>query len=153
MSSLINFHYDPFTEFDRLFNDAFTTRFLPSSALTESNSERPTVLRPRMNLHENEETNTVTATFELPGLKSEDVSIEVHQNRLTVSGEFSKTESHEESGYVVRERRQGRFQRTIQLPIGVKPEDVKANMENGVLSVTFPKLTQEQQQTHRVTIS
>jgi len=46
-----------------------------------------------MDLHENNEANTVTATFELPGLKSHDVSIEVHQGRLTVSGEFDKTEA------------------------------------------------------------
>ena len=40
-----------------------------------------------------EEENTVTATFELPGLKSDDISIEIHQGRLTVSGEFNKAES------------------------------------------------------------
>jgi len=74
----------------------------------------------RMDLHENNEANTVTATFELPGLKSQDVSIEVHQGRLTVSGEFDKTESREEGGYAVRERRDGKFSRSIQLPVGVQ---------------------------------
>lgn len=73
-----------------------------------------------MDVHENKDTNTVTATFELPGLKSEDVSIEVKQNRLTVTGEFHKAESHEEEGYTIRERRRGNFSRTIQLPVGVK---------------------------------
>jgi len=73
-----------------------------------------------MDLHENNEANTVTATFELPGLKSHDVAIEVHQGRLTVSGESSKTESREENGYAVRERRHGKFSRTIRLPVGVQ---------------------------------
>ncbi|KAI6010888.1 small heat shock protein [Pisolithus orientalis] len=152
MSSIMRFYYDPFAEVDRLFDDAFAARFTPSSAVTQkSNNNRQTAFRPRVDLHENQETNTVTATVELPGLKSDDVSIEVHQNRLTVSGEF-KTESREESGYVVRERRQGKFARTLQLPSGVKHEDVKARMEDGLLTVTFPKLTPEQQ-SHRISIS
>ncbi|KAI6001230.1 small heat shock protein [Pisolithus albus] len=153
MSSITRFYYDPFTEFDRLFDDAFSARFTPrSSAVAETDSDRQALVRPRMDLYENKDTNTVTAAFELPGLKSEDVSIEVHQNRLTVSGEFNKTESREESGYAVRERRQGKFSRTIQLPTGIKNEDVKAKMENGLLTVTFPKETPEQQP-HRITVS
>ena len=67
-----------------------------------------------------EEEHTVTATFEMPGLKSDDISIEIHQGRLTVSGEFNKAESREEGGYAVRERRHGKFSRTIQLPLGVQ---------------------------------
>ncbi|KAJ8591007.1 hypothetical protein M405DRAFT_895147 [Rhizopogon salebrosus TDB-379] len=46
---------------------------------------RPCLLQ--MDLHENPETKTVTATMELPGLKSEDIAIEVQGNRLIVSGE------------------------------------------------------------------
>ncbi|KAI6115123.1 small heat shock protein [Pisolithus thermaeus] len=152
MSSIMRFHYDPFAEFDRFFDDAFATRFMPPLLPTEGGSEKA-ILRPRMNLREDNEANTVTVTFELPGLKSEDVSIEIHQNRLTISGEFKEMETREETTYVVRERRQGKFRRTLQLPTGVKHEDVKAEMENGVLTIKFPKLTEEQQQTHRVTIS
>ncbi|KAI5992466.1 small heat shock protein [Pisolithus albus] len=152
MSSVTRFYYDPFAEFDRLFDDAFSARFLPSSAATDTSSDRQALVRPRMDLYENKDTNTVTAAFELPGLKSEDVSIEVHQNRLVVSGEFNTTESREESGYAVRERRQGKFSRTLQLPSGVKHEDVRAKMENGLLTVTFPKDSPEQKPRH-ITVS
>lgn len=156
MSSLVRFYYDPLTEFDRLFDDAFEARFQPLTAVTErnpaSNVNQQGLFRPRMGLHENKETNNVTATFELPGLKSEDVDIEVQQNRLTVSGEFNRGESREKSGYAVRERRHGKFSRTIQLPTGVKPEEVKAKMDDGLLTVTFPKTTPEQQP-HRISIS
>lgn len=72
-----------------------------------------------MDLHENSQTNTVTATFELPGLKKEDVDIDVHNGRLTVSGENLLSTEHEQSGYAVRERRLGKFARTLQLPKGV----------------------------------
>lgn len=74
----------------------------------------------RMDLHENKENNSVTATFELPGLKKEDVHIDVHNGRLSVSGETKLSTEHEESGYAVRERRFGKFSRTLQLPQGVK---------------------------------
>ena len=74
----------------------------------------------RLDLHESKDTNTVTAAFELPGLTSEGVAIDVHQNRLTVSGELASSDSQEERSYVVRERRSGKFSRTLQLPFGTK---------------------------------
>jgi HSP20 family protein len=73
-----------------------------------------------MDLHENKETNTVTATFELPGFKKEDISIDLHNGRLSVTAENKISEEHEESGYAVRERRYGKFMRILQLPQGIK---------------------------------
>lgn len=116
-----------------------------------------------MDLHEDSEKNLVTATFELPGLKKEDINIEVHDGRLIVSAESKISEEHEKDGYAVRERRYGKLSRTLQLPQGVKvilnlrccyeltgllttwlqEEEIKASMENGILTVTFPKTTPE----------
>jgi HSP20 family protein len=96
-----------------------------------------------MDLHENTETNTVTATFEFPGLKKEDISIDVQNGRMTVSAENKISSEHEESGYAVRERRYGKWSRTLQLPQGVKDSEIKANMDNGLLTVTFPKASAE----------
>lgn len=73
-----------------------------------------------MDLHENEENNTVTATFELPGLKKEDVNIDVQDGRLTIAGETKISSEHEKDGYAVRERRFGKFSRTLRLPQAVK---------------------------------
>ncbi|TFK56713.1 HSP20-like chaperone [Heliocybe sulcata] len=97
-----------------------------------------------MDLHEDIKQNAVTATFELPGMRKEDVNIDFNNGRLTVSGETKQSTERDESGYAVRERRYGRFSRTLQLPNGVKPEEVKASMENGVLTVTFPRASAEQ---------
>jgi HSP20 family protein len=72
-----------------------------------------------MDLRENSHTNSVIATFELPGLKKEDVQIDVQNGRLTVSGESNLSTEHEQNGYAVRERRYGKFARTLQLPKGV----------------------------------
>ena len=103
-------------------------------------------------MHESKENNLITATFELPGLKKEDVTIDLQNNRLIVSGETNFSDEEEENGYVVKERRSGRFSRTVPIPQGTKPEDIKASMENGVLTVTYPKTTQGQQ-AKRITIS
>ena len=73
-----------------------------------------------MDLHEDNEKNLVTATFELPGLDKENVTIDVHNNALTVSGESRVSTEHGENGYAVRERRFGRFSRSIPLPQGIK---------------------------------
>ncbi|KAG6370525.1 HSP20-like chaperone [Boletus reticuloceps] len=100
----------------------------------------------RLDLHESKGSNVVTATFELPGLKSEDVTIDLHHNRLIISGESATSNSHEEGGYAVHERRYGKFFRTLQLPFGTKPEDVTAKMEIGLLTLTFPKATDQQPQ-------
>lgn len=74
-----------------------------------------------MDVHENAETNTVSATFDLPGLKPEEVSIDVNQDRLTISGETSsQQQQRDERGYTVRERSWGKFSRTLMLPGGTK---------------------------------
>ena len=86
----------------------------------------------------------MTTTFELPGLTKQDVHIDVHNNVLTVSGESRLSSERDENGYAVRERRYGKFSRSVPLPQGIKPEEIKASMEDGVLTVTFPKMTPEQ---------
>ena len=73
-----------------------------------------------MDLHENAEKNTVTATFEFPGLSKEDVQVDVNNGRLSVSAETKKDTEKDEHGYAVRERQYGKFLRTLQLPQGVK---------------------------------
>jgi HSP20 family molecular chaperone IbpA len=73
----------------------------------------------RVDVHEGPD-NTIVASFELPGLKKEDVNIELHNNRLTVSGESKHSEERTEAGYAVRERRFGKFSRSVPLPEGTK---------------------------------
>ena len=73
-----------------------------------------------MDLPEDAEGNTVTATFELPGLTKDKVNIEVHCGNLIIAGEVSESTEKNEHGYAVRERKTGRFSRTVSLPDGTK---------------------------------
>ncbi|KAF9028799.1 hypothetical protein BDZ89DRAFT_1252504 [Hymenopellis radicata] len=63
-----------------------------------------------MELHEGAEKNIVTASFGLPGLEEEDVSIDVHDERLTITGERKIST---EERYAVKERKFGKFARTL----------------------------------------
>lgn len=117
------------------FDDMFTRAFRQSQQMD--------VFRPRMDIHHDDKANTVTAAFELPGVQKKDVSIDIHNNILNVSGEMKGTTEREEEGYTLRERRHGKFSRSLSLPPGTKNEDIKASMANGVLDVTFPRSVPE----------
>ena len=71
-------------------------------------------------MHYDKDTNNVNVTFELPGLQKEDVSIDVHDSVLTVSGEEKTFSERSDGGYVIRERRYGKFSRSLSLPDGLK---------------------------------
>ena len=73
-----------------------------------------------MDLHEDVDTNLVTATFEIPGLSKDMVNINLRDGHLIVSGEVSDSANMSECGYSIRERRTGRFSRSIKLPEGTK---------------------------------
>ncbi|GLJ26950.1 hypothetical protein SUGI_0527600 [Cryptomeria japonica] len=91
---------------------------------------------------------------DLPGLKKEEVKIEVEDGRiLQISGERSKEEEKKNEKYHRIERSRGRFLRRFRLPENAKVDEVKAGMENGVLTVTVPKQPQPQPEVKSIEIS
>ncbi|RAH97870.1 heat-shock protein [Acuticoccus sediminis] len=101
----------------------------------------PHAALPRMDIVEKD--GYIIMTAELPGLEEKDVDIEVNQNILTIKGE-KKTEREEkqDNNCYLSERTFGSFARAIELPEGVKADDVKASMAKGVLTITVPKPTE-----------
>jgi len=140
------FFYEPFYDLERFADTVFPSeppRHEQQAKYTRGSEGGVRPFKPRMDLHEDTEKNLVTATFEFPGVSKENVQIELQNGRLTVSAETRQSEEHTENGYAIRERRCGKYSRTLQVPQGVKEEELKASMENGVLTVTFPKSTPE----------
>ena len=85
-----------------------------------------------------ERDNRLVTRVDLPGMKKSEVSVEVTDGQLTLSGE-RKRESEETTNNVYRrEREYGSFYRSVPLPEGVKLEDVKATFADGVLEVSVP---------------
>ena len=76
---------------------------------------------------------------DLPGLAEEDVSIEIQDNTLTVSGERRAEHEDRQRGWYRVERSFGRFSRSLTLPEGVDADKVAASFDKGVLEVRIPK--------------
>jgi len=83
---------------------------------------------------------------ELPGLKPEEVSVEVTDDTIVIQGERQSQTEDNQGGIRRTERRYGRFYRAIPLPEQVNASDIQAKFENGVLEITAPV---PQQQSHR----
>jgi HSP20 family protein len=92
---------------------------------------------PAMDLVETEDHFVVRA--DLPGLGEDDISIELEDNVLTISGERKHEETAEKGGYYRVERAFGKFARTLTLPDGIDPDAIDAEFSNGVLQVSIPK--------------
>ncbi|HEV8579241.1 MAG TPA: Hsp20/alpha crystallin family protein [Thermoanaerobaculia bacterium] len=75
---------------------------------------------------------------DLPGLRKEDVHVEVQDNALILQGERRQESEKSEEGFYRSERSYGRFYRAIPLPEGVNPDQAQANFKDGVLEVTIP---------------
>lgn len=112
-------------EMDRFFHGT------PTAAAPESSVWWPAVEWKKTN-------GTFLVKAEVPGLKKEDVKVEVAEGCLILEGERKYETRKEEEGYFQTERSYGRFYRSIPLPEGAKPEEIKAELANGVLEVKVP---------------
>ncbi len=90
-----------------------------------------------LDVHENDD-NYIVET-DLPGINPDDINITLHENTLTISAESIREDVQEGERRIVSERRYGRFQRSIRLPDAVDADNVEANYDNGVLSLTLAK--------------
>lgn len=92
---------------------------------------------PACEVHEND--NTYTFRFDVPGVKKEDISIELENNRLTISGERKEEKKEKDEKKYLSESYYGSFMRSFTLPGSVKEEDIQAKYQDGVLILTVPK--------------
>jgi HSP20 family protein len=90
---------------------------------------------------------------EIPGIKPEEVKIEVEDDILTISGEHKESKEKKDQSYVRRERRYGSFRRTMVLPAGVEAKQIKAQTHNGVVEVTIPLPKKPNKEPVRITPS
>jgi HSP20 family protein len=130
--------WDPFEEMERL-----------TGRLRGANEPRGSqLLAPAVDVFESDDRIEVTA--ELPGLKPEDIRIDLHDNVLTLSGERKLEKEEEREGYRRIERSYGQFTRSFTLPRHVDQDNIRAEMREGVLSLTLPK--REQQRGRRIDV-
>jgi len=91
---------------------------------------------PAVDMYETE--NQVVVKAALPGIKPEDIDVKIVGNSLSIKGEVKQEQEHKGRQYIRRERRYGSFSRTLSIP-DVDADKVKAEFENGVLTLQLPK--------------
>lgn len=89
---------------------------------------------------------------DLPGVKPDEIEVDVEDGVLTVSGEHEEKTEEKEERYLRRQRRYGSFSRSMTLPEGVKAEDIEANTTDGVLELRIPLPSPEEKQAQKVKV-
>lgn len=120
--------WEPFDDFDRVFRDL---SLLPASRMSSMSLDLACDVY--------EDGNNLVAEMNLPGLRGEDIDVEVEDNHLHISGRREEVEEKKEKSHYSKEIRRGSFERMIPLPDRVVGDKVEAEYEDGVLKVTMPK--------------
>lgn len=137
-------------DMDRLFDEfrsEWENTFLAPRAFTSE-----LIRQPLIDLADNGKEYLVKA--ELPGINKDDLSIEVTENGIEISGE-TKTEEKEEDkerGYLRRERRYAKFYRSLPLPENVLTDKAEAELKDGILTVKLPKAAPPEKKTKKVQV-
>lgn len=139
--SLVKFNHRP--AFNSLFDDFFSN----TDAL-DANYNKYSV--PAVNVKETEKEFMIE--FAVPGMKKEDFNIELENNKLTISSEQEDRKTEEAEKYTRREFMYSKFQRTFNLPKDIDEKNIAGVYEEGILSITIPKL-EESNQTKKITIA
>lgn len=114
------------TEMSRLMNGLF-----------EGNGRAVQAWVPAVDVWETE--NDLVYAFDLPGVSEEQISIELHDDTLTVGAERERVDERSEDGFVRYERRFGTFTRALGVPQGVSEDGIRAEYKDGVLEIRVAK--------------
>ncbi|MDG5813561.1 Hsp20/alpha crystallin family protein [Chitinispirillales bacterium ANBcel5] len=121
---------DPFRELERIRGemDRMFSR-VPFFGSTQSQF-------PLVNLYENADTITILA--EVPGVKKEEIDINMQESYLILTGK-RETPSYGRAEILRKEQPEGSFEKRIRIPVAIKHDQIKASYKDGVLSITLPK--------------
>jgi HSP20 family protein len=135
-------HWEPVAELNTIqseMNRLFNTFVDQSGQSRRTDTARPWI--PAMDLLEGRDDYVLRA--DLPGLSDADVSVQLEDNVLTISGERKPEHDQQPEGYYRLERAVGAFSRSLSLPDGVDPNGVQAHFDRGVLEIRIPKPAQK----------
>lgn len=136
--------YGPFDDFssdmERIFDTVLGRTF--GTMLRNGAGESVAKFLPTLDLAETAEGFEISV--DLPGIKPEDVKLELHDGQLLISGKREQATERKDKNYHYTERASGSFMRSVVLPSDVDAEKIDANYEHGVLVVKLPKSAKAQ---------
>ena len=99
-----------------------------------------------------EKENEYTVKAELPGVKKEDLDIDIDKNYITINAKKEEEKEENEKGYKKSEFSYGEFSRTVYFPQEIDVEKTKAKLEHGVLKIEAPKREAEKENRKKLTV-
>lgn len=130
LDRFMNQVWDPI-ESDLSFNPAFNTNFIPASNIEETDSQ-------------------YLITLDVPGIKKDDIKIDLRGNSLTISGERREEQEKKTSKQYQSEIAYGTFFRSFNFPTDLKADQINAQYDHGVLKVAVPKIETSRAQTIKI---
>lgn len=127
--------YSPLNDFTPTSFSTLLDRFFNDTVTRSGGSTYGFV--PRVDVAEDEKAFEIHLA--LPGLKKEDIKIELNENQVTISGERKLSKEKKESSFHTIETQYGQFSRTFSLPENVDGQKIQAQYDNGILVLTLPK--------------
>lgn len=120
-------------EMDRMFDDFGLGRRWATPLLRETGAE---ARAPQIDVFQ--KNNELTIRADLPGMKTDEVSVDIADDAVTIQGERKHESAEEREGYYRSERSYGSFCRVVPLPEGAMTDQAKASFRDGVLEITMP---------------
>jgi HSP20 family protein len=105
---------------------------------------------PAIDMYDDEKNVYIKA--DVAGIDEKDLNVSIQDNILTISGERIEEKQDKRKGWVISERSMGSFCRSVNLPAGIKHDSIKAELKNGVLTVTLPKEKQSESKTIKINV-
>jgi len=140
----------PFEEFERRFDEFFRRPFSMMGAPWWSRLAAPAEVTPAVDIFE--EGADIVLKAEIPGMKKEEIHVDINEKTVTIYGEKKKEEKVERKDYFRLERSHGSFAHTFELPADVQTDKAKASFKDGVLEVRVPKTEEAAKQARKVSI-
>ena len=138
----------PFQQMDRMFDEFFRRPFF-SSLLSQRGSE---LGEPYLPVDIYEDNESVTLKAEIPGVKRENLNVQLSPDSITISWQKSSEEKVERKDFFRLERSYGSFSRRIQLPAEIQTDQARASFRDGVLEVRIPKSAAAAQRVRKLTV-
>ncbi|NPA50405.1 MAG: Hsp20/alpha crystallin family protein [Epsilonproteobacteria bacterium] len=142
--------FDPFREFNALRESFEEMNRLFNSLAQKAQMPNDIAFVPAVNTRESDDAYYIEV--DLPGVKKEDININVHDNILTISGERKLDEERKDDEFYYIESVYGKFERSFTLPEDADVDNIEATDEDGVLTIKIPKVKKSEKAPKRIEI-